>query len=615
MTDLSVERFRSLQRQVTQNEDRLKCLPFAIAEEGNPEHALVQDGQDLVVLGADEHERYRQGRGRAPGWRGWLFLKEDTTWASDGKQNLAFNPKGQPRSIEAFPSEPPGLDPNILRGRLLEAERLRDSAEASPHKIVRQAAGLPFGNLQTAKAVLGAAAAGLSGPAATATLATAMARATQEAELSNSLLRSGSELTLEELKQDQRPVASLVRAGLAHGIDYDHLASAAQLLQHAGSPVDATLASLVWALPAGQAFGPSLMSLLLADRTHLNPWQDNYVEHLAELRLEQPLSCLKELEGIQDVAGYARAASLTSDPRPFLNGLGSDPRSRLLASLEPLNLEPAQLSLCLQRLTQNWQDPKADLLSSAAQALATIPAAQQEKAIALMAGSQPSDPRFAYLAHLKTATAVQSAVSMLASKPSHKLSLADPILMALGAVGASPHDYQALLAPVLPERPSNEPFLQVLKALTNLPNAGQAVANLSNYLRYGNEMPPGDILSAAVGGLPGDGAAEGLNTLIDALGANLPADAARFYKLAGPLASPASLVSSTRELLKQKTLPLGLELSMLGNGLGQVPAEAHRQLVRSLVAGQADSRPKEQAYAYRALEAMAGQEVSGNYLF
>ncbi|MGE0494379.1 MAG: hypothetical protein AB7S38_34525 [Vulcanimicrobiota bacterium] len=612
MADLSFERHRSLQGQVTRNPERLNCLPFAIAEEGNPEHALVQDGQDLVVLGADEHERYRQGRGRASGWRGWFFLKEDTVWASDGKQNLAFNPKGEPRSLKVFPGDPAGRDPKVLRERLLEAERLLNSAEASPHQVVRQAASLPYGNLETAKTVLGAAAPGLSGPAATATLAAAMALAAPT-QLKDPLIRSGAELTLEELKQDQRPVASLVKAGLAEQLDYDRMVSAARLLEKAGAPVDATLTSLVCGLPAGHAFGPGLLALLQADRTRLNSWQGAYVEHLVELDVKQPLACLKELETIQDVTGYARAASLTPDPRPFLKSLGSDPRSRLLASLEPLNLEPAQLARCMQPMAEGWQG--GDLLSSLIKTLPAIPAPLQERAIQLMGASQPSDPRFAYLPHLKTSDAVLAAFTMLASKPAHKISLADSVLMALGAVGGSPNDYQALLAPVLAEHPTKEPFLEALRVLAGLPDAGRAVASLGSNLRYGYQMTPGEILNAAVAGLSQDEAAKGLSSLVEALTPHLPAEAVRFYKLAAPLASPAGLVRATRELLPQKAGPLGLELTLLRNGLSQVPAGNQRELVKTLVAGQAQSRPKEQTYAYRVLEAVAEQDFDSGYLF
>ncbi len=131
MGELSSSRFIDLSQRISAN-PRRHMLPFALEREGE---AVMEDGQDLVVLSQGEHQRYRAGRGRCPGWRGWLFLKEDTVWASDGKEHLAFNPKGEPRAIEAFP-EPAGTPVESLREQLNQARAFERLCRQSSHPFL-----------------------------------------------------------------------------------------------------------------------------------------------------------------------------------------------------------------------------------------------------------------------------------------------------------------------------------------------------------------------------------------------------------------------------------------------------------------------------------------------
>lgn len=304
--DLPLERYHRLQAGAAD----LRRLPFAAKVDGQ---TVTREGEDLVVLHEDHSERFRQAEVRKGGLKGLFGGTETGVLWHDGAQTRLLRPNGATEPAE-FPG---GLPADAaLRARTRQAEDLRARATSPLQKAV---VDVPFGSLETARAVLQATAPALPGPAGTAVLAVAMAEAfpataghtlpVLQAELATSTEPLPQALATALQKPPRDPAATLK--------------ATADLLQ-SGQALGLDLAVRASGLPGGAHLVPALLAA--TPGVDANTWAGRYLGQAPKDLAKIPTTA----------AGYALAtASLDAAGRRAMltaaRGLGAE--GDLLADL------------------------------------------------------------------------------------------------------------------------------------------------------------------------------------------------------------------------------------------------------------------------------------------
>ncbi|MGE0489347.1 MAG: hypothetical protein AB7S38_09050 [Vulcanimicrobiota bacterium] len=375
MNPLSLERFRQLSQ--SSRDPRLQQLPFAVEVPDEPGTWLAQRGDDLVVFNQDSGQSYQQGTAKQAGLLGWVGFTQDTVWASDGQQQLAFDPKGRPRPA-AYPA-PSAIE--SARRELAQAQQLVQTAQADPLK--RAALAVPYGSLQAAKATLEASAPALTGPAASVALAQAMLTEAARFSLADPVATALRPQVVDDLKQADNQVGPLLApllektsrpaAMLTSLAVLTPTVDAANLQAAAGTPAAHELVPLLFAQLPQEQKSPSL--LLLENHALATP--QNLVQALQNPEID-PLTLAFSLQR-QLPDATARQALLAEATQERCKGL-QGPEAEFFTRLSSLagKLED-RYYLDLLQTSQSLMEQ--DFLSRLAGAAARVRKADQKKVI------------------------------------------------------------------------------------------------------------------------------------------------------------------------------------------------------------------------------------------
>lgn len=397
MNPLSLERFRKLSQ--SSRDPRLQQLPFAVEVPDEPGNWLAQRGDDLVVFDHDSGQSYQQGTARQSGLMGWVGFTQDTVWACDGQQQLAFDPKGRPR-----PADYPAPSPiDSARREFAQAQQLIQTAQADPLK--RAALDLPYGSLHAAKATLEATAPALTGPAASVALAQAMLTEAARFSLADRVAVAIRPQVVADLKQADNQVGPMLAPLLEKS---SHPAAMLTSLAVLGPTVDSANLQAAAGTPAAHELVPLFFeqlpqeqkspSLLLLERhglatpqnliqTLLSPETDPLTMAFS-LQRQLPAAAARQAllaeatqercKGLQgpEAEFFTRLSSLAGklEDRYYLDLLQISPRLMGLDFLNGLvgaaeRVRKADQKTVIEALTEGMDDP----LARAARRLAQVP--------------------------------------------------------------------------------------------------------------------------------------------------------------------------------------------------------------------------------------------------